>query len=87
MSDTTEAKVAEAAEATGTEAKTKKQLIDLLIGCIGLFIGYTIALVVACFKSLKFWGKSSDQGIFIRSIRDAMGSTNNAEPETAEQKS
>ena len=76
MSDTTDAKVADAAAST-TEAKgkTKKELIDLLIGCFGLIIGYSIAFCVACLKSLKFWGNDENQGIFIKSVRNAMGKT------------
>ncbi len=87
MSDTTEAKVAEAAQATGTKGKTKKELIDLLIGCIGLAIGYSIAFSIACLKSLKFWGKSENQGVFVKSIRNAMGQDTVEETQAAEQKS
>jgi len=49
MSDTTDAKVADAAKAT-TEERTKKELVVMIIQSFGLALGFFIALVKSFFR-------------------------------------
>ncbi len=49
MSDTTDAKVTEAAKAT-TEERTKKELIVMIVQSFGLAFGFFIALIKSFFR-------------------------------------